>query len=176
MSVRSRKWKDPSGKPCERWNVDVRFEHPSGQVERLRKFSPINTRRGAVKVGRMIVRRNVWNGIEGTPKGGSSREVPLPDSAVSALASHRHLKGPYVFCGSKGERLTHLVLKDVVPRICAKAGLPKRLTWHDLRQPPGDARGAAGRGEGAAGPCRRGDDDDLRPPVAKREAGRRAVA
>lgn len=26
-----------------------------------------------LKVGRMVVRRNVWNGIEGTPKGGSSQ-------------------------------------------------------------------------------------------------------
>jgi site-specific recombinase XerD len=50
-----------------------------------------------------------------------------------ALKAHRHLKGPYVFCDEAGKRLTHSMVKDVVPRICADAGLDKRLTTHDLR-------------------------------------------
>lgn len=84
-------------------------------------------------VGRLMVRRTVWNGIEGTPKGGRTREVPLSDEAIAVLKAHRHLKGPYVFCEEDGTRLTHSRLKSIVPRVCARAGLAKRLTTHDLR-------------------------------------------
>jgi integrase len=83
--------------------------------------------------GRLIVRRTLWSGQEGTPKGGRSREVPLSTRAVEILKAHRHLKGPYVFCGPGGERLTHSMVKTVVSRTCTRAGLAKRLGWHDLR-------------------------------------------
>jgi site-specific recombinase XerD len=49
------------------------------------------------------------------------------------LKAHRHLKGSYVFCEAGGERLTHSRVKDVVPSICRRAALGKRLTTHDLR-------------------------------------------
>ena len=84
--------------------------------------------------GRLIVRRTLWHNQEGTPKGGRTREVPLSDEAVAALKAHRHLQGPYVFCTDNGSRLTHSRVKSVVPRTCARAGLAKRLTTHDLRQ------------------------------------------
>jgi integrase len=83
--------------------------------------------------GRLVVRRTAWRDQEGSPKGGRAREVPLSDEAVATLKAHRHLKGPYVFCEPDGKRLTHSRVKDVVPRTCARAGLPKRLTTHDLR-------------------------------------------
>ena len=44
----------------------------------------------------------------------------------------RHLKGPYVFCQTKGPAFTHQQLQPLIPRICTLAGLSKRLTWHDL--------------------------------------------
>lgn len=59
--------------------------------------------------------------------------MPLSDEAIAVLRAHRHLKGPYVFCEADGARLTHSRVKDVVPRACARAGLAKRLTTHDLR-------------------------------------------
>jgi integrase len=83
--------------------------------------------------GRLVVRRTVWNGQEGPPKGGKSREVPLCETALTALKRHRHLKSYYVFCGSDDSRLTHGVVKSIVPRTCQRAGLPKRITWHDPR-------------------------------------------
>lgn len=86
-----------------------------------------------LKAKKLIVRRSLWQDEEGSPKSGRSREVPLSDAAAEALATHRHLRGDYVFCNEKGERLSHSEVKDVVPRTCRRAGLAKRLTWHDLR-------------------------------------------
>jgi integrase len=81
------------------------------------------------------VARTLWHNQEGSPKGGRTREVPLSDEAVATLKAHRHMKGPYVFCEPDGRRLTHSRVKDVVPFTCKEAGLAKRLTTHDLRQP-----------------------------------------
>jgi integrase len=81
----------------------------------------------------LVVRRTLWQGEEGPPKGGRHRPVALSGKALATLKAHRHLRGPYVFCGEKGERLTHSLVKDVVPRACTRAGLAKRLTWHGLR-------------------------------------------
>lgn len=85
--------------------------------------------------GRINVRRNVWRGIVDTTKGSKAREVPLSDAAVAVLKAHRHLRGPYVFVQPDGTQLTQDVrgLKDLVPSICRKAGLAKRITMHDLR-------------------------------------------
>src|SRR6266852_5416844 len=83
--------------------------------------------------GKLIVRRSLWNGVEGSPKGGRAREVPLNQVALWALKSLRHLRGHYVFCKDDGTRFSHSEVKNVVPRICQRAGLPKRLTMHALR-------------------------------------------
>jgi integrase len=83
--------------------------------------------------GRLMVRRTLWHQLECIPKGGRVREVPLSNEAIAVLRDHRHLKGPYVFCEPDGTRLTHSRVKDVAPRTCQRAGLPKRLTTHDLR-------------------------------------------
>lgn len=86
-----------------------------------------------VVAGQLIVRRTLWKGEEGVPKGGRHRPVPLSDAAVAVLKAHRHLRGPYVFCDEAGARLTHSIVKDVVPQACLRAGLAKRITWHGLR-------------------------------------------
>jgi integrase len=83
--------------------------------------------------GQLVVRRTLWRGQEGEPKGGRHRPVPLCDEASTVLKAHRHLKGPYVFCDAAGGRLTHSIVKDVVPKACIRAGLAKRMTWHGLR-------------------------------------------
>ena len=83
--------------------------------------------------GFLIVRRSLWRGQEGSPKGGQNRKVPLSDVALAALKAHRHLRGPYVFCDERGNHLTHSMLKDVVPSACARAKLAKRITTHGLR-------------------------------------------
>jgi Phage integrase family len=81
----------------------------------------------------LIVRRTLWRDQEGPPKGGQNRKVPLSDEALATLKAHRHLRGPYVFCLPPGARLTHSMVKDVVPDTCRRAGLGKRLTTHGLR-------------------------------------------
>jgi len=85
-----------------------------------------------LKVGRLVVRRTLWNGQEGSPKSGRAREVPLGDEVLRALQGHRHLRAR-VFCHEDGSPFTHSELKDIVPRTCRRAGLAKRLTMHDLR-------------------------------------------
>ncbi|RKH40304.1 site-specific integrase [Corallococcus sp. AB050B] len=54
MSVRLRKWKTKEGKVQEAWWVDVKYQHPNGKVERVRKASPIDTRRGAEEYERQV--------------------------------------------------------------------------------------------------------------------------
>jgi integrase len=86
--------------------------------------------------GRLMVRRALWRNIEGPPKSGRAREVPLSDDAIAVLREQRaatFVKGQYVFCDEAGNRLNHKCLYEVVPRICKRAGLAKRLTFHDLR-------------------------------------------
>ncbi len=86
-----------------------------------------------LKAGKLLVKRTLWQGVEGTPKGGRRREVPLSVQTVTMLKAHRHLIGAYVFSKADGSHHTHNQLQDWVPRTCLLAGLPKRLTWHDLR-------------------------------------------
>lgn len=70
--------------------------------------------------GQIIVRRTLWCGQEGPPKGGSNRKVPLSDEAIAALKADRHLKGPYVFCDGAGNRLSHSMVKDVGRELMAE--------------------------------------------------------
>lgn len=54
---------------------------------------------------KLHVKRTIWRGVEGPPKGGSTRTVDLPQSVVDALKAHRHLRGPFVFCQEDGAHL-----------------------------------------------------------------------
>lgn len=85
--------------------------------------------------GRVRVRRSIWRGEVTTPKSGRPREVPLSKETIAVLQSHRHLRGPYVFCYDNGDALTHdsPQVKKLAERACKKAGLAKRLVFHDLR-------------------------------------------
>lgn len=86
--------------------------------------------------GKMVIRRTLWRDQEGSPKGGRKREVPLSDDALNALKAHRAvsmMKSEYVFCDAEGKRLSHKKLSTLVPKVCKRAGLAKRLTMHDLR-------------------------------------------
>jgi integrase len=71
MSVRLRKRKYPGGDILETWHVDVKFEHPDGHVERIRKASPVNTRRGAEQYERQV-RQALLDGSYGKEE----KEVP----------------------------------------------------------------------------------------------------
>lgn len=55
MSVRRRSYRDPdTGAVEDVWMVDVNFVHPSGREQRVRKVSPVNTRRGAEEYERQL--------------------------------------------------------------------------------------------------------------------------
>jgi len=71
MSVRLRQWKDTSGKEHEAWWVDVQFQHADGRLERIRKASPVNTRRGAEQYERNL-RQSLLEGRYGK----EAQEVP----------------------------------------------------------------------------------------------------
>ncbi len=83
-------------------------------------------------VGRIMVRRSVTRGIITTPKSGKPREIPLGDTVLRALKSHRHLKGELVFCNERGGMLTKGECKHPLWRAAKHAGL-RRVGWHVLR-------------------------------------------
>jgi integrase len=86
--------------------------------------------------GKLHVRRTIWKGEAGLPKGGRARTVDLPGSIVDALKAYRHLKGPYVFCQADGSLLTPGLLKAPLDRALRRAGIARdqgRIGWHDLR-------------------------------------------
>lgn len=85
-----------------------------------------------LKKGEMRVRRTVYRGKVGTPKGGRSRTLPLGDDAIRVLKAHRHLRSEWVFCDLAGKRYTDGRCKHPLWRACALAGL-RRIGWHVLR-------------------------------------------
>jgi integrase len=55
MSVRRRKWRDPStGALREVWMVDIVFQHADGREQRVRRISPVQTRRGGEAYERQL--------------------------------------------------------------------------------------------------------------------------
>ncbi|MFY2558384.1 tyrosine-type recombinase/integrase [Corallococcus terminator] len=85
---------------------------------------------------KLKVRRSIWQGVTGLPKGGRERTVDLPASAVIALKGHRHLSGPYVFCQPDGQPLTAGMTEHRLEGALIRAGIRREqgfITWHDLR-------------------------------------------
>ncbi|MDY0004857.1 MAG: site-specific integrase, partial [Polyangia bacterium] len=55
MSVRRERFRCPkTGKERFYWRVDIVFDHPDGSLQRVRKASPVNTRKGAEQYERQI--------------------------------------------------------------------------------------------------------------------------
>jgi integrase len=83
--------------------------------------------------GRLVVRVAADDlGELHPPKSGRAREVPLGDDVAAVLRSHRHLRGPFVFCNEDGTMLTNRQCEKPLPRACRRAGL-RRIGWHVLR-------------------------------------------
>lgn len=82
--------------------------------------------------GRLMVTRQIRKGVEGTPKGGRRRSVPMTASLVSALKALPQVRVGRVICAAAGEPVAEAVLKHGVYRVCRLAGLPER-SWHTLR-------------------------------------------
>jgi integrase len=85
-----------------------------------------------LKAGRLLVRKNIYRKVTGTPKGKRSREVPLNERAMEVLRLHRHLRGPLVFCKEDGSRLSEKMCQRAMERLCRRAQV-KGLQWHGLR-------------------------------------------
>ncbi|ABC83326.1 Arm DNA-binding domain-containing protein [Anaeromyxobacter dehalogenans] len=78
MSVRRMKRRDPrTGAVTERWFVDVDFELADGKRERVRKVSPVQTRRGAEEFERQV-RQALLDGSWFKPAE-EVKEVPIFD-------------------------------------------------------------------------------------------------
>ena len=81
---------------------------------------------------KVVVRKAVAKGIVGTPKSRRSREVDLGREIITALKSHRHLRGELVFCNEAGDMLTATECKWPLWRACKRASL-RQIGWHVLR-------------------------------------------
>jgi excisionase family DNA binding protein len=82
--------------------------------------------------GRIVVRQNVVRGVVDTPKSGKPREIPLGNEVIAEFKSHRHLRGPLVFCNGAGVMLTDSEMKNPLMHTCRRAGL-RPVGWHVLR-------------------------------------------
>lgn len=54
MSVRKRIWRDHKGRQQEKWMIDIRYRHPDGSRQVIRKVSPVQSRRGAERYEREL--------------------------------------------------------------------------------------------------------------------------
>lgn len=82
---------------------------------------------------KLIVRRNLWETHEGSPKNGCNREIPLNNAALKALKSQFHLKSAKVFCDDDGKPLTRMRGYKPVSTAARKAVLGRKITFHTLR-------------------------------------------
>ncbi len=85
-----------------------------------------------VKAQCLNVRRTIWNGHIGSPKGGRERRVPMPKRLATVLRGSRHLKGSWVFCDEAGSPFTKKMAQRAMERACKRAQL-RQVGWHALR-------------------------------------------
>src|SRR5262249_29141453 len=85
-----------------------------------------------LKKRQLCVRRSVWKGHIGTPKGGRFRYVPLTRRLAEALQAARHLRGPWVFCDREGNPANEKIIGDHVDH-AARAGRLEPRGIHILR-------------------------------------------
>lgn len=81
---------------------------------------------------RLMVMRQVRKRVEGLPKGGRRRSVPMTGSLLSVLNVGAPVRVGRVVRGATGDAIGETALKHGVYRVCRRAGLPDR-SWHALR-------------------------------------------
>jgi integrase len=85
-----------------------------------------------LEAGRIFVQRNDYRGHIGSPKGGRMRRLPMTERLRAALKRARHLRGSWVLCDARGERLTRTEVDSVLRR-AVKAARLRSIGWHTLR-------------------------------------------
>lgn len=109
MSVRRDKRRDPAtGAERQFWIVDVVFEHADGRAVRVRKVSPVQTKRGAEEYERQL-RASLLN-----PPAGPTKEVPtlqqFKDRYMENYAKANRLKASSI-AGKESILANHLLPK-----------------------------------------------------------------
>ena len=97
-----------------------------GELLALR-WGDLDLRRGEMQVWRSVVEGHV-----DTPKSGKPRKIPLNDTVVRVLKTHKHLRSELVFCQDDGSMLTDGQIKCPLYRIRRRAGIVD-VAWHGLR-------------------------------------------
>tara|TARA_R100000808_G_scaffold5300_1_gene16217 strand:+ start:4106 stop:5167 length:1062 start_codon:yes stop_codon:yes gene_type:complete len=80
----------------------------------------------------ITVARTLYQGTAQAPKSGKTRQVPISPELKIAIAEHRHIRGPWVFCQSGGEVLTSWAPNTILRHACLSAGI-ESITFHALR-------------------------------------------
>lgn len=100
MSVRLRQWKKG-----EAWDVDVHFQHVDGRIERVRKASPVNTRRGAEQY-----EREVRAALLARPYGKEAKQVPTLAQFAERFLTHSETNNkPSAVFAKRGLLQNHLL-------------------------------------------------------------------
>jgi integrase len=81
---------------------------------------------------RVTVARQIRKGVEGTPKGGRRRSVPMTGALAAALKALPQVRVGRVVCGGEGVPVAEAALKHGIYRVCRRAKLRER-SWHTLR-------------------------------------------
>jgi len=88
---------------------------------------------GDVGGGAVSVVRNAWQGQSGTPKGGTSRRIPMTGRLAQAVDAVRHLRGKRLLWQANGTPVKVTTLQSWLEVACKRAGLPESRNLHKLR-------------------------------------------
>jgi integrase len=82
--------------------------------------------------GIIVVSRSVWHDIEGTPKSGKSRMIPMHRKLIEILRQHCGRPNDLVFKTKDDRALTRNSVRKPFVRIQNAAG-PRKIRIHDIR-------------------------------------------
>jgi integrase len=81
--------------------------------------------------GTVTIRRNIVNGIIGSPKNNKFRTIDLACDILEKLSTRRKNNG-LIFSDDNGNYFSRFTCRDRLDNLCLKAGI-KRISWHALR-------------------------------------------
>lgn len=110
MSVRRRRRRDPeTGASSEVWMIDVDFQHPDGRRQRVRKVSPVQSRRAAERYER-DVRAALLDGTYGREEVTPKRVPSLAEFEKDFIETYAETNNkPSVVAGKRSVFKKHLI-------------------------------------------------------------------